>query len=109
MGIGPEFKQDPHTYAWIRYRLGLPVDASGRTAGGNTFDDIRQFKRILMEQKEVFARGLTGKLLTYALGRPIGFSDRPQVDRIVNATVDRDYGLRTLIHEIVQSDLFRRP
>ena len=108
-GDRPGFKQDPHTYAWIRYRLGLPVDASGRTAGGETFDDIRQFKRILMEQDEVFARGLTGKLLTYALGRRIGFSDRPEVGRIVKATADRNYGLRTLIHEIVQSDLFRRP
>ncbi len=108
-GDRPAFKQDPHTYAWIRYRLGLPVDASGETADGETFDDIRQFKRILRDQDEVFARGLTRKLMTYALGRRIGFSDRSEIDRIVKATADGGYGMRTLIHEIVQSDLFRRP
>jgi hypothetical protein len=108
-GDRPGFKQDPHTYAWIRYRLGLPVDASGQTVDGDSFDNIRQFKKILRDQDEVFARGLTRKLLTYALGRRIGFSDRPEIERIVKATAEREYGLRTLIHEIVQSDLFQRP
>ncbi|HRX55566.1 MAG TPA: DUF1585 domain-containing protein, partial [Verrucomicrobiales bacterium] len=52
------------------------------------------------------ARCLTEKLLTYALGRELGFSDRPGVRDIVSETRSRGNGLRTLVEEIVASDLF---
>ena len=55
------------------------------------------------------ARALTRLLLSYSLGRHLGFSDRTEVDRIVAAVRDDDYGLRSIIHEIVQSPLFRQP
>lgn len=111
MGEGkrPERRQSPFTYAWIRYRIGLPVDATGATAHGESFNDIREFKQLLSGDKPRVARGLTEKLLTYAVGRRIGFSDRSAVERIVANSAATDFGLRTLIHEVVQSEVFRRP
>lgn len=108
-GERPEYSQDPHTFAWVRFRFGSPVDASGTTADGERFEDIRHFKRILLSQERAVATGLTEKLLTYALGRGMGFSDRAEIENIVQAIAEKGYGLRTLIHQIVQSDLFRRP
>ena len=47
-----------------------------------------------------------GKVLTYALGRELGFSDRPTVDAIATATIDKGYGLWTLIHQVTTSQAF---
>ncbi len=108
-GKRPEFSQHPITFAWIRYRIGLPVDATGKTLDGQSFRDIREFKAILLDEQHAVVKGLTQKLATYALGRKLGFSDRPGVERVVDKVARKDHGLRTLIHEIVQSEMFRRP
>ena len=93
----------------VRYRKGRDVDASGKTATGEQFSDIREFKKILLKDKDQIARGLTEKLLTYGLGRSLGFSDRKAVEQIVSAVRNQNYGFRSLIHEIAQSETFRKP
>lgn len=108
-GDRPKFGRDPITHAWIRYRLGPPVDASGKLPTGETFENILKFKKLLLADKRVVAKGLTEKLLTYALGRRLGFSDRDAIDRIVTNSAKQGYGLQSLIHEIVQSELYRKP
>ncbi len=108
-GERPGFSQHPITYAWIRYRIGLPVDATGKTSDGQSFGDIREFKQLLLRQKNSIATGLTEKLLTYVLGRRVGFSDRQDIQKLVESSARNDYGFRSLIHEIVQSEMFRRP
>ena len=108
-GQRPPFSRDPRTFAWVRYRVGLPVDAHGQTAEGKSFRDIRDFKRLLLVNRRQIVKGLTRKLGTYALGRRMGFSDRPSMERITEHVMQQECGLRALIHEIVQSDLFRSP
>ncbi|MCA9173462.1 MAG: DUF1592 domain-containing protein [Planctomycetales bacterium] len=108
-GVRPEFSQHPITFAWIRYRLGLPVDASGQTPDQRQFADIREFKRLLLDRRDDVARGLTRQLATYALGRRLGFSDRPAVDQMVRRAAADDYGFRSLVLTVVQSDLFNQP
>ena len=110
MGEGrrPGFSQSPFTFAWIRYRLGLPVDASGATSAGQPFHDIRQYKRLLANQEAQVAKGLTEKLLTYATGRRLRFADRAAVDKIVDNVSQKEFGFRALIHEVVQSQVFRQ-
>lgn len=108
-GQRPDIKQSPFTFAWIRYRIGLPVDAAGTTPDGERFEDIRQFKQLLGREQDAIARGLTEKMFTYAIGRPIGFSDRPAIENTVNHLRANDYGFRTLVHAVVQSEMFRQP
>ncbi|CAN5221031.1 DUF1592 domain-containing protein [soil metagenome] len=110
LGGGDWVDGDPrYPHRTIQYRKGPEVNSQGQTEDGREFADIRDYKRILLEDKEQLARSLTEKLLTYALGRGLGFSDRPGVDAIVANLEAGGYGLRTLVHEIVQSEAFRSP
>ena len=88
--------------------IGKAVDASGVTPKGDPFDDILQFKKLLLEDEEVIARNLAEQLIVYATGAPVRFADRDDVDDILEACRSSHYGVRSLIHEIVQSPLFRR-
>ena len=108
-GKRPDIGRAPFTFNYVRYRIGLPVDATGQTADGKPFRDIREFKQLMLNDKNQLARGLVRKLLTYAIGRRIGFADRPAIERIVNRTSQHGYGFRTLVHEVVQSELFQQP
>lgn len=54
-----------------------------------------------------FTRCLTEKLLTYAIGRELGISDRPGVDAIVRDVQEKNKGLRDLITLVVLSDSFK--
>ena len=103
----PRHAQAPNHF--VQYRQGPDVDASGTTADGQPFADIREYKRLLLNDETAMARSLTQLLLTYSLGRHLGFSDRPHVERIVKSTRSKDYGLRSIVHEVVQSETFRQP
>ena len=88
------------------FHYALPVDASGEMPDGRKFKDIREFKQLLLANEKQIARNLAKQLATYATGAPVRFSDREQIDAILNRTAASDYGVRSLIHELVQSELF---
>jgi len=108
-GRRPDVKRAPFTHDWVSYKLGRPVDATGQTPDGQPFNDIRRFKELLADDVDQITTGLTKKLLTYSMGRTVGFSDRPAIMEIVKKVSNQQYGLRSLIHEIVQSPTFQRP
>ena len=85
----------------------LPVDAAGELPDGRPFTDIREFKKLLRDSDAQLARNLIRQLTIYATGAPIRFSDRPQIEEILENTKARDYGVRSIVHGIVQSELFR--
>jgi hypothetical protein len=82
------------------------VDASGVLPDGRAFSDIRALKRLLVDDERQLARNLTRQLVVYATGAPARFGDRPQVEAILDRARPGHYGVRTIVHEIVQSDLF---
>ncbi|MCO6454842.1 MAG: DUF1592 domain-containing protein [Pirellulaceae bacterium] len=106
LGEGPPVNLE-YNRRRVQYRRGPDVDCTGQLPDGRPFADIRQVKRLMLADQRQIARCLCEKLLTYGLGRQLGFSDRPAVDALVAATEDRHHGLRSLVHEIVLSDLFR--
>ena len=73
---------------------------------GRTFRDIDELKQLLLADKDQIARALTTKLLTYATGGAPESADQPEIDAIVAKVSERNYGFRSLIHEIVGSELF---
>lgn len=93
---------------WIGadYRWGPPVDATGELSGGGSFTGIDQLKKLLLEQDRQIARNFAAQLITYATGAPISYSDRAALEVILDRAKAGSYGVRTLIHEIVQSPLF---
>ena len=109
---GKYVKKPLHPFAErtnVRYRRGPDVDPSGTMRDGRMFADVREYKRLLLEDESAMARALTRHLLTYSLGRPLGFSDRAEVKRILAKIKAHDYGLRSMLHAVVQSQLFRSP
>ena len=103
----PRHPQAPNHF--VQYRQGPNIDTTGTTSGGQPFAGIREYKQLLLQQDTRLVRSLTRLLLTYSLGRRLGFSDRPEVERIVKATQSKGLGFRTLLHEVVQSKTFREP
>jgi hypothetical protein len=90
------------------FHFGLPVDAAGELPDGRPFTDIRDFKRLVREEDTALAANLARQLLIFATGAPIHFSERAELEKIVAATREGRHGVRSLVHAIVQSSLFRR-
>ncbi len=62
---------------------------------------------MLLGKKDLFAKCLAEKMLTYALGRGLEYYDRRAVDAIAAALAKNDYKFSALVAEIVKSDPFR--
>jgi hypothetical protein len=88
------------------YKHGLPVDSSGRLPTGETFETIDEYKKLLVSEREKVARNLITQLIVYSTGAEIQFSDREEVERIVDRCRKSDFGVRTMIYEVIQSKLF---
>ena len=67
------------------YRTGPKVEPDDVLPDGRTFANAAEFKKHLLADTEGFARGLTEKLVTYAIGHHPGVADRPAVERIETA------------------------
>jgi hypothetical protein len=91
-----------------RYENKVPIDTSGRLPSGQSFEDVAELKVLLVQRKRFFARAFAEKLLAYALGRRVELSDRGTIDEIVSGLEKDDYPARSLIEQIVISDMFSR-
>jgi hypothetical protein len=89
------------------FHYALPVDSAGTIPGGQAFKDVRDLKRLLVQDEVPIARNLARQLTVFATGAPVRFSDRDQIEQVLQAAKPRQYGVRSLVHEIVQSELFR--
>jgi hypothetical protein len=90
-----------------RYLAGPKVDAADVLADGRKFQDIDEFKQLLLADKPQLARSLTEKLLTYATGAAPTTADRADIEAIVERVGAKNYGFRALVHEITQSETFQ--
>lgn len=91
----------------MRYKNGPPVEAGDALPDGRRFQNIDEFKQLLLSDKDQLARALAVKLLTYAIGVPLTRADEMKVEAIVEAVRGKNYGFRSLVHEVVQSRLFQ--
>ncbi len=103
-GNGGEVKVDGRR---MPYHKGKPVDPSNVTEDGQPFQNIDEFRQLLLRDKDQLARALTTKLLTYATGGAPTKADRSEIEAIVARVRDKNYGFRSLLHEVVQSNLFQ--
>ncbi len=94
--------QRPHKIAF-----GKTVDTRDQLSNGRRFSNLEELQSILLENPDAIARGLTQKLLVYATGQGITPGDEPAIGEIVLAVKRHDYGLRSLIHEVVASQTFQ--
>jgi len=95
-----------HNGLRFQFRLGPGVEPAAELADGRKFQNVEQLKQCLLQDQEQVARNLVQRLTVYATGAPIRFSDRPVIAEILARGQTSGYGVRTLIHEIVQSEMF---
>jgi hypothetical protein len=89
------------------FSKGPPVNSSGVLPDGRKFENIDDYRKLLLANKDQLARNLATKLLAYSTGAPPAPLDAPEIDSIVSRIREKGYGFRSLIHEIVQSALFQ--
>ncbi|MDB6037040.1 MAG: hypothetical protein JWM99_881 [Verrucomicrobiales bacterium] len=106
VGEGEKVNGSGHNGTLFHFALGQNVDPAGELPDGRKFNDIRELKKLLLKDPDQLARNLAEQLTIYATGASIRFSDRPEIAKIVARNRSEGYGVRSLIHEIVQSDLF---
>jgi hypothetical protein len=93
----------------ISFKLGPPVDATGVLSDGRAFQDVREFQSLVAADTQRLLLNLAQRLMIYSTGRDITFGDRDQLATLVANTQKQGGGIRTLIHEVVQSPLFQSP
>jgi mono/diheme cytochrome c family protein len=101
----PRGKIDP--FIGIGFKLGPKVDPSGELPDGRTFKDIRELQSQLAADRRMLLKNLAEKFLVYATGREIAFRDRDAIHAIVSTVDKKGGGVRTLLHEVIQSPLFQ--
>ena len=89
-----------------RVRLNQSVDASGQLPTGEPFQSLSDFQALLLRSPDTLAANMVRQLLMYATGSEPHYSDRREITRILAQTQPNNYGLRSLIDSIVQSELF---
>jgi hypothetical protein len=93
---------------WRESERGQKIDASGRLITGESFENVRDLKRILKTRHlSEFYRCLTEKMMTYALGRGTEYHDVEAVDRIVESLNKNDGRFSSLLMGIIESVPFQ--
>ena len=89
------------------FALAQPVDCGGTLLSGESFQNVSDLKALLAADERQLARNLLQQFIVFATGAPVSFSDRAAVEEMLDRAEPARYGVRTLIHELVQSELFR--
>jgi Protein of unknown function (DUF1592)/Protein of unknown function (DUF1588)/Protein of unknown function (DUF1587)/Protein of unknown function (DUF1595)/Protein of unknown function (DUF1585)/Planctomycete cytochrome C len=101
----PRGSIDP--FIGIGFKLGPPVDPSGVLPDERSFADIVAFQKMIASDSTRLLKNLAQQLAIYSTGRDILFCDRDEIESIVSETQRTGGGIRSLIHALVQSRLFR--
>ncbi len=91
----------------LKYKIALPVEAASETKDGAKFANIDEYRALLLKDEETIARNLLRQLVIYATGADVGFADSAKLNDMMSRLKTQGYGVRSMIHEIVQSPLFR--
>ena len=89
-----------------RYSKQARIDPSGEMPDGSKFDGPDGIRDYLLARPNQFTKCLTEKLMIYALGRRLSFTDRGDIDSIVASAAKNGYGFRDLVKRVVASEAF---
>ena len=84
----------------------LSIDASGVLMDGREFDTFQEFKTKLSEKPLPLAQNFAEKLVTYGTGSKLSFSDRHELSSLIQKAEQSDYGIRSILEQVVISSLF---
>jgi mono/diheme cytochrome c family protein len=93
--------------SWRTDDDGIPIDTVGKLVDGTPIDGVGSLRNMLVRRSDTFARVVTEKLLTYALGRGVEYEDMPLLRSIVKDATPGNYKFSSLILGIVKSPAFQ--
>ncbi len=96
-----------HTGHDFSYTIAGAVDGSGTLADGRHFRDILELKSLLAANPRQLARNLLYQFTVYATGTPVRFSDRAEIEKMLDSCAADGYRTRDLLHALVGSKVFQ--
>ena len=98
--------QEGHGYNGRIEKNDPVIDASAKMPDGAEFSGVEGLQKELLRKDDLFLAALAGQLTTYALGRELGFADKPMIRRFVERMKQDGGSLPGLITSIVTSEAF---
>ena len=89
-----------------KYDNDREVDMAGTLFRKHQFGNVVEFKDAILAEKDRFAKGLAGHLLSFALARELGASDQIALEQIAKATAKDGYLIQNMLEAIVLSEPF---
>ena len=88
------------------YTLAANVDSRGKLIDGREFNNVNDLKKILASDSRQLARNLLRQFTIYATGTPVRYSDRREIESILDGYAHDGYRVRSLLLALVQSRIF---
>lgn len=88
------------------YTLAESIDASGQLQDGRRFQSIREIKQLLAANPRQLARNLLHQWTVYATGTPVRFSDRVEIEAMLDECAGEGYLVGDLLRALVTSRVF---
>jgi len=92
---------------WRTTDEGVPIDPSGVIADGTRLEGVASLRGVTRRYSDQFARVVTERLLTYAMGRGVEDPDMPMVRSITRDAAKTNYRFSSLVKGIVESPGFQ--
>jgi hypothetical protein len=83
------------------------IDAASQLVDGTPLDGPSSLRRALLSRSDVFVRTATEKLLMYATGRALTYTDMPTVRAIARDAGRNNNRLSSLVLGVVKSEAFQ--
>ncbi|MEM9280977.1 MAG: DUF1592 domain-containing protein [Verrucomicrobiota bacterium] len=106
LGAGEHPVQKQVGNVTIRYKIGPEVDASGTLPDGRGFSGYEEYRNLIASDRDQLAKAFLTNLLIFATGREMGFSDRPEIEGLVQASAEQGHGIRDLVFLVLSSQPF---
>ncbi|MBS1706550.1 MAG: DUF1592 domain-containing protein [Armatimonadetes bacterium] len=96
------------TGKWRADDFGKKIDPIGEMADGSKFNGPAEMEKVLVKKKDLFVQNFARQLATYAIGRGLTLDDDLKVKSMLPKIQAQDHKFSSVVHQIVQSDIFRR-
>jgi hypothetical protein len=94
--------------AWREKDKGKPVNAATVLDDGTAVNGLAEFRRYVLDRRaDDLTRNVITRLLAFALGRELRFTDEATVLELMEQAKRDGYQARTLLHHLVRSAPFR--
>src|SRR5665213_3682870 len=84
------------------------IDTAATLPDGTRLAGPEDLHKALAARCPQLVQAITEKLMTYAVGRPMVFSDMPTVRNIAHEAATQNYRFESIVLGVVQSDAFRK-